>query len=107
MMTAAGEDGEEEAANVSQRAAGLGIPFKIVVKRQTCVCADGGVALHRPSLHAGPGRTSGKSLGVFLPLPLADDGLAAAPVPHGLLVHRLHLLVDLNPRERHRDQPNG
>lgn len=62
---------------------------------QTCICADGGAAFYRPPLHAGSGRTSGQSLGVFLSLPLADDGLATAPIPQGLLVAGPHLLVNL------------
>lgn len=75
------------------------------VYSQTCICAYGGVALHRPSFHAGSRRTSGQRLGVFLSLPLADDGFATTPIPHGLLIGRPHLLVHLNGNNPW-DQPN-
>lgn len=37
---------------------------------------------------------------MFLSLPLADDGFATMPIPHGLLIGRPHLLVNLNPNKR-------
>lgn len=69
-------------------------------KGQTCIGADGGVPLHWPFFHTAAGQTSGEGLGVFLPLPLHDYGLATLPLLHGLLVHSPHLLINLKPNPR-------
>lgn len=62
---------------------------------QTCICTDGGVPLHGSPFHAGSGWASGECLGMFLSLPLTDNGLATLPLLHSLLVHAPHLLINL------------
>lgn len=73
-------------------------------KVQTCICADGGVPLHRPSFNTGSRRASCESLSVFLSLPLPDDGLTSLPLLHSLLIHGARLLISLKQKPRCQDR---
>lgn len=69
--------------------------FWLIVSR-TCICADGGVSLYGSSFHTSTRRTSSKRLSVLFSFSLTHDDLTALPLLHGLLIQRLHLLVDLS-----------
>lgn len=60
--------------------------------------ADRRVPVHHPlnvGIQTGPGGALGQSCCVRLLLPLPDDGLAAQPLRHGVLVARADLVVGL------------
>lgn len=60
--------------------------------------ADGGISVHHPldvGVQAGPRGALGQGCRMRFLLPLADDGLAAQPLRHGVLVARADLVVGL------------